>query len=46
MTVKELIEDLSQYPENTEVVSFYDYTMINSDDIVYDKKNNQVIIYF
>lgn len=55
MTIKELIEALSQYPEDAEVVrediifrigsrSIYDYTMIDVDKIDYDKEDNQVII--
>ena len=54
MTVKELIEALSQYPEEAQVVreekigverSFYQYTPINADQVTYDKSDNEVIIY-
>ena len=57
MTVKELIEELSQYPEDAEIVredkignvcgnNFYDYTTITSNSVDYDKEDNQVIIFY
>ena len=57
MTVKELIEELSQYPEDAEIVredkigndcgnNFYDYTTITSNSVDYDKEGNQVIIFY
>lgn len=57
MTVKELIEELSKYPEDAEIVredkidnvcgiNFYDYTTITSNSVDYDKEGNQVIIFY
>lgn len=53
MTVKELIEVLSQYPEDVKILrdnsliiptGLCKYSIVDDNDIIYDKEDNQIII--